>query len=107
MKFASEDLGQRKRVERDSSGKLRRLQAAVFKVPLPLAQRLVIVGERDTVGPIGDPIHGPQCGIVKGRFAQVVLQHNVRTRNPRRFTQHRLDVAGVVQHIHEQAYIKR
>lgn len=74
---------------------------------LPLVSRLIVVCKCDTVGPVADPIHGAQGGVVKRRLAEVVFQYNTRTGDSSSFAQELRDVPGVVKHIHEQANIER
>jgi len=107
VKFASEELGKGEWVERHHGGMLRDAQSAGREVLLPLAERLVVVRQHDAVRAVAHPVHGAQRGVIKRRFAQVVFQDDIRTRDPRGFAQELRDVGGVVKHIDEQADIER
>jgi len=107
VEIAAEENRKWERIERDNGGELRGLQPACREMFLPLMQALVVIRQRDAVGAVAYPVHGAQSGVVERRFAQVIFQDNIRTRNARGFAEKLRDVDGVVKHIDEEANVER
>ncbi len=59
------------------------------------------------MGTVAHPVHGAQCRVVQRSFAQVVFQDDMGARDAGGLAEKLRDVGGVVQHINEQANVKR
>ena len=64
MQFAAEQPREGKWVERYLGRKFRGAQAAGREMSLPLLETLIVVGQRDAVGAIADPVHEVQRGMI-------------------------------------------
>ena len=106
MEFAAEQHGKRERIERQSGRELRGLKAACREVFLPLAEALVVVGQRDAVRAVSNPVHGAQRRVVERILTQVIFQDNVGARNTRGFAEKLRNVGSVVEHIHKEACVE-
>ena len=107
MQIASEELGKRERIQGESCGELRGLKPARCEVLLPLAEALVVISQRDAVRAVAHPVHGAQGCVVEGILTQVIFQDDVGARDARGFTEELRHVGGVVEHVDEEANVKR
>ena len=106
VELAAEEQGKRKRVERQVSAKLGGLQPAGGEMLLPLAERLIVVSQSDTVRAVAYPVHGPQSCVVERGFAEVVFQDDMGARDAGGFAEELRDVGGVVKDVDEEANVE-
>ena len=73
---------------------------------LPLAERLIVVSQSNTVRAIAYPVHSPQSCVVEGSFAQVVFQNDIGAGDADGFAEELRDVGGVVKDVDEEADVE-
>src|ERR1700690_1821122 len=62
------------RVETQGVRKSSDFESGCGEVGIPLRAALVVVGERDAVGAIADPVHEAEGGVIDGAFTEMIFQ---------------------------------